>query len=269
MPDRAITEAAAVDAASEPVLAVIDVSVRYGEFCALTDVTIRIMAASIHAVIGPNGAGKSTLAGVVSGEVKLASGRVLLGGVDTTKMPTWKRSRLGVGRGYQVARVFDSLTVQQNLEVASRARADRIEAALDLTGLGPLAGTRAQALSAGDRKRLEIAMISTQGAPVMVLDEPTAGMSAAETDLMGALIASLRDQGVGILVIEHDLDLVFRVADVVTVLSMGKTIFSGSPRETLQSPIVRDVYLHDRSEYVPIIPAAGPGPLQVTTEGGD
>ncbi len=234
---------------TNPVLEISDVSVRYGSFQALTDVSLVVEGASIHALIGPNGAGKSTLAGSACGDITPVAGRVLLAGDDVTRLPNWKRARRGLGRSYQVARIFETLTVRENLDVACGKRnVDRIESALEQTDLLPVADKKAQDLSAGDQKRLEIAILIAQNAKVIVLDEPTAGMSAAETRLMADLILRTKERGVGILIIEHDLDLVFSLADVVSVLSFGKIVFLGSPKEVLRSPIVRTIYLHDRSE---------------------
>jgi ABC-type branched-subunit amino acid transport system ATPase component len=248
---------------SAAALEVAGVSVNYGAFRALTDVSLQVGYSAICAVIGPNGAGKTTLAGSIFGELETASGRVVVAGTDVTGMPTWKRARFGLGRGYQVARVFDSLPVRRNLEVAGMARRrdrktgqSRADLALELTELQQVAHLQPPSLSAGDRKRLELALLVAQDAKIMVLDEPTAGMSAAESELMGRLIVLLAQHGAGMLVIEHDLDLVFSLADAVTVLNQGKVVFEGTPREALRSPLVRDVYLHDRSELGTIAPAA-------------
>ncbi len=248
---------------SAAALEVAGVSVNYGAFRALTDVSLQVGYSAICAVIGPNGAGKTTLAGSIFGELETASGRVVVAGTDVTGMPTWKRARFGLGRGYQVARVFDSLPVRRNLEVAGMARRrdrktgqSRVDLALELTELQQVAHVKPPSLSAGDRKRLELALLVAQDAKIMVLDEPTAGMSAAESELMGRLIVLLAQHGAGMLVIEHDLDLVFSLADAVTVLNQGKVVFEGTPREALRSPLVRDVYLHDRSELGAIAPAA-------------
>jgi ABC-type uncharacterized transport system ATPase subunit len=240
-------------------LEVTGVTVNYGGFRALSDVGLRVDYGSVRAVIGPNGAGKTTLAGSIFGEVETASGRVIVAGTDVTGMPTWKRARHGLGRGYQVARVFDTLSVRSNIEVAGTVRhrerkagLERAEAALELRRV---AHVLPPSLSAGDRKRLELAILVAQDAKIMVLDEPTAGMSAAESELMGRLIGHLAKRGAGVLIVEHDLDLVFSLADAVTVLSQGKVIFAGGPQEALRSAVVRDVYLHDRSELAVIVPA--------------
>jgi ABC-type uncharacterized transport system ATPase subunit len=242
-------------------LEVADVTVDYGAFRALSDVSLQVSFSSIRAVIGPNGAGKTTLAGSVFGELEMAAGRVVVAGTDVTGMPTWRRARFGLGRCYQVARVFDSLSVRGNLEVAATTRRrdrkaglERVDVALGLTELQQVAQLKPPSLSAGDRKRLELAFLVAQDAKIMVLDEPTAGMSAAESELMGRLIALLAERGAGVLIIEHDLDLVFSLAKEVTVLNQGKVIFDGSPQDALRSPLVRDVYLHDRSELGAIEP---------------
>lgn len=252
-------------AAAASALEVVGMSVSYGAFRALTDVSLQVEYGSVHAVIGPNGAGKTTLAGSIFGEVETSSGRVLVAGTDITRMPTWKRARHGLGRGYQVARVFDSLTVRGNLEVAATTKRgerksgkDRADLALELTELQRAEHLRPPSLSAGDRKRLELAFLVAQNAKIMVLDEPTAGMSAAESALIGRLIVHLARHGVGVLIIEHDLDLVFSLADAVTVLSLGTVIFAGGPQEVLRSPVVRDIYLHDRSQLGAITPTPGP-----------
>jgi ABC-type uncharacterized transport system ATPase subunit len=249
-------------------LEVTGVTVNYGAFRALSDVSLQVSYASIRAVIGPNGAGKTTLAGSIFGELETAKGRVVVAGTDVTGMPTWKRARFGLGRGYQVARVFDSLPVRGNLEVAGTARRrdrkagqSRVDLALELTELQQVADLKPPSLSAGDRKRLELALLVAQDAKIMVLDEPTAGMSAAESELMGRLIAQLAQRGAGMLIIEHDLDLVFSLANAVTVLSQGKVIFDGTPADALRSPLVRDIYLHDRSELGAIEPVP-PAPAQ-------
>jgi len=243
-------------------LEVTGVTVNYGAFRALSDVSLQVRYSSVHAMIGPNGAGKTTLAGSIFGELETAAGRVVVAGTDVTGLPTWKRARFGLGRGYQVARVFDSLPVRGNLEVTGMARrqarkADQSQAdlALELTELQRVAHLKPPSLSAGDRKRLELALLVVQDAKIMVLDEPTAGMSAAESALMGRLIGQLAERGAGMLIIEHDLDLVFSLADAVTVLNQGKVIFDGTPGDALRSPLVRDVYLHDRSELGAIAPA--------------
>jgi ABC-type uncharacterized transport system ATPase subunit len=271
----ATTAATATAGATAPALEVVGMSVNYGGFRALRDVSLQVDFGSVRAVIGPNGAGKTTLAGSIFGEVGTSAGQVLIAGTDVTGMATWKRARHGLGRGYQVARVFDSLTVRGNLEVTGAARRgarksgpDRVERALDLTELRRAEHLRPPSLSAGDRKRLELAVLVAQDAKIMVLDEPTAGMSSAESALMGRLIAHLAQQGAGVLIIEHDLDLVFSLADAVTVLSLGQVIFAGGPREVLRSPVVRDVYLHDRSEFSAVAPDAGAG-LPATTDEGD
>lgn len=244
-PEVAALSSVSSGPASGPALETVGITVRYGDFTALSDVSIRVEYGSVHALIGPNGAGKTTLAGAISGDLELEAGHVFVAGAEATRMPTWKRARLGLGRSYQVAHVFDSLSILDNLRVAGRSgQPSRIQAALDLVQLDHLPSSRADALSAGDRKRLEIAMLVVQGAKILVLDEPTAGMSALETDLTRNLLASLAESGVGVLLIEHDLDLVFRLAHVIDVLNLGRTIFHGTAEEVVRNPFVRDVYLH-------------------------
>lgn len=224
------------------------ISHRFGKFPALTAVSLSVVAGEITAVIGPNGAGKSTMAGVISGNLTPHDGTVRLQGRDVTSMQPWRRARLGLGRSYQVASVFDSLSVRGNLEVAWRFRSKRssgpgFDEGVRLAGLEGVLHQQARDLSEGDRKRLEIGMLVMQGAHLLVLDEPTAGMSAAESSAIAELIVGLKRTGSTILIIEHDMNVVFKIADRVIVLHQGEVLFEGDPQEVLASEVVRDVYL--------------------------
>jgi ABC-type branched-subunit amino acid transport system ATPase component len=247
--------------ASAPGLEVRDVSVSYGRLRALADVSLDVPRRSVHAVIGPNGAGKSTLAGAICGEVDIGHGRVLILGRDVTGAKSWQRAPVGLGRTYQVPRVFDSLSVAENLRAAGRrAGPDAAARGLELAGLAGLADDKAGSLAAADLKRLEIGMLVAQGASVLVLDEPAAGMGAAETALLAELVEELRLSGSAVLLIEHDLDLVFRLADRVTVLNFGRAIFSGTVTEVLRDAQVREVYLRNsEAQELADDPARAPG----------
>lgn len=243
-------------------LEVRDVSVSYGRLRALAGVSLDVPPRSVHAVIGPNGAGKSTLAGAICGEVDISHGSILVLGRDVTTAKSWQRAPAGLGRTYQVAKVFDSLSVAENMRAAGRrAGPDAAARGLELSGMTGLASERASSLAASDLKRLEIGMLIAQGASVLVLDEPAAGMGAAETTHLAELIEELRLAGSAVLLIEHDLDLVFGLADRVTVLNFGQAIFSGSVTEVLRDSQVRDVYLRnseaDEQASDPAWPAGG------------
>jgi len=225
------------------------VTVKYGDFTALSGVSLNVDAGKVHAVIGPNGAGKSTLAGVISGDISPQRGaQVFIEGTEVTGQSAWRRARLGLGRTYQVARVFDSLTVEENLHAASRNHNSNIELALEISQLSELASVRAKYLSTGDKKRLEIALLVAQGARLLVLDEPMAGVSEHETALMAVAIQDLVRHGAGVLMVEHDLDVVFSLASVVTVLNFGQIVFSGNGKDVLANPLVREVYLSHRQQ---------------------
>jgi branched-chain amino acid transport system ATP-binding protein len=232
----------------------------YGANLALEDVTLQIPEGELHAIIGPNGAGKSTLFGVIAGEHLTEKGRVVFGGRDVTRMSPPRRVAAGMARAFQVARVFPALTVAQNLEVAVLAASHKgfvfwrstrsclddgqLQAALDRVRLTRLAGRRARQLSQGDRKRLEIAMALALGARLLLLDEPTAGMSPEETDETVELVRSLwRDGGLTVLLTEHDMKVVFGLAQRITVLQQGRVLCTGDPREVARRPDVIEAYL--------------------------
>jgi branched-chain amino acid transport system ATP-binding protein len=243
-----------------PRLELQQVSFRYQGNLALADVSLSLPEGELHAIIGPNGAGKSTLFGVISGEHRPASGAVLLDGMNVTRLPPHARTRLGVVRAFQVARVFPNLTVRDNLRIAviaaqrrdtvfwRRARCPEVEAAveeiLSRMRLTPLADRGSMALSQGDRKRLEIAMALGVGGSLLLLDEPTAGMSPEETDATVALLAELwRQGGLTILLTEHDMRVVFHLAQRVTVLVRGRVLCTGTVDEVRAREDVREAYL--------------------------
>jgi branched-chain amino acid transport system ATP-binding protein len=236
------------------------ITFRYRGNVALEEVSLEVAAGERVAVIGPNGAGKSTLFGVMSGERRPVRGRVYLYGRDVTHLPAHERTRLGLARAFQVARVFPSLTVRENLRLATLAARRRdhvfwreplaagaeeaVDGLLEATGLTPLAPRPAQSLSQGDKKRLEIAMALGLGARWLLLDEPTAGMSPQETVATVDLIRRLWQRGdLTVVLTEHDMDVVFGLAQRVVVLARGRLLAQGPPEEIRQHPGVREAYL--------------------------
>lgn len=232
----------------------------FGGNKAVADVNLTLRAGELHAVIGPNGAGKSTLFGAIAGELPLDSGSVLLDGRDVTKVGAAKRVHLGIGRAFQVARLFPTLSVVDNVTAALVARhrrshvfwstrevrSARSEATrlLDELRLGALGDRLAGSLSQGDRKRLEIAVVLALDPQVLLLDEPTAGMSPEETEATVALIGDLRtERELSVLITEHDMDVVFGLAERVTVMFRGTVLFTGSPTEVRAREDVAEVYL--------------------------
>jgi branched-chain amino acid transport system ATP-binding protein len=244
-------------------LAVKSITKYFGRFRALNGVDLQVEEASIHGLIGTNGAGKTTLLQIIAGHVTADSGTVAVLGKDVTTMPTWRRIRMGIGQSFQVASVFNTMSVLENVEIAaaaasrkalvqmfapiSRDQRARVERAITATDLGDLAGAKAANLSQGDRKRLELALVIAQDPKLLLLDEPTAGMSRGETDTITRLLARLRTSiGLTMLVVEHDMDVVFNLVDLVTVLHQGEIAFKGTPKEVGDSSRVRDIYLgHD------------------------
>ena len=239
------------------------VEVRYGGVLALNDVSLTVPPGQLHAVIGPNGAGKSTLFGVISGEHRPVRGTVHLGDHDVTGWPAHRRVHAGLARAFQVARVFPRLTVLENALMAVLASrrltkvfwrpagdAESLRAsrdALAAVGMGALEDRVAGQLAQGDRKRLEIGMALSLSARALLLDEPTAGMSPEETEATVDLVARLhKERGLTVLLTEHDMNVVFRLAEVLTVMHRGRLLVSGSPEDVRNRPEVAEIYLGRR-----------------------
>jgi len=232
---------------------------RWGGLVAVNQVSIELERGVIHAVIGTNGAGKSTLINLLSGEVAPSSGRVELLGQEVTGWTQPRRARAGLGRSYQRNTIYPGFTVLENCRLSAQARRQRpwalwesatgctdstgaARAAIAQAGLEGAAATVAGALSHGQKRQLEIAMCLATRPQVLLLDEPLAGMGAEETDRMLELLAALR-AGHAILLVEHDMDAVFRVADRITVMVDGGVIASGLPEEVRGNAAVQAAYL--------------------------
>jgi len=230
----------------------------YGRITVLQDVDITIGERQAHVVIGPNGAGKSTLFKSLSGEIFPSSGTVRFDGMDVTRVPAWKRTRLGFGRTFQVARVFPQMTVRENMLVAvesasgrggwslstSTVREAELDALLADVGLAAHRHAHAGSLAYGDRKRLELGMTLALRPKLLLLDEPTAGMSQSDRHASVELVGRVtRERGIALLLTEHDMDVVFGLATQLTVLHYGRVIASGDPQAVRADPKVREVYL--------------------------
>ncbi len=224
----------------------------FGGLVAVDGVSLTLRRGELHAVIGPNGAGKSTLTNLLAGELAPSEGRLLLEGEDITSWPVWRRARAGIGRSFQRSNVMLPLTVAENLRLAVQAAVPtrrwwgRPQAAgreaLERVGLAAQAGQLAGALSHGQMRLLEVAMVLAIEPRVLLLDEPMAGMGAEETEGLSALLADLAREH-AMLLIEHDMDVVFALAQQVTVMVDGQVLARGTPAEIRASAAVRDAYL--------------------------
>jgi branched-chain amino acid transport system ATP-binding protein len=232
---------------------------RWGGLVALNDVSLELERGTVHAVIGTNGAGKSTLINILSGELSPSGGTVELLGQDVTRWTQPRRARAGLGRSYQRNTIYPSFSVYENCRLAAQARMQRpwywwqraescavsAAAAHDAAtraGLVPLLDRSAGLLSHGQKRQLEIAMCLATQPQVLLLDEPLAGMGAEETERMLALLAELKARH-AILLVEHDMDAVFRIADRITVMVNGAVIACDAPDAVRASPVVRSAYL--------------------------
>lgn len=234
---------------------------RFGGLTAIDDVSIDVKRGAVHAVIGTNGAGKSTLVSVLSGELAPNNGTIHLNQQNVTSWPQPKRAQAGLGRSYQHTTIFPSLSVHENCRVAAQARHQKFwswavpaksctysrqaaDRALELAGLEQHKNTTASLLSHGAKRQLEIAMSLATGPNVLLLDEPLAGMGSEETDRMLALLEDLKPDH-AILLIEHDMDAVFKISDEITVMVNGAVIARGNPQAIKDDPQVQTAYLGD------------------------
>lgn len=245
--------------ASATVLRVSGLSKGFGGVRAVNQVSFDLARGELLALIGPNGAGKSTCFNVVNGQLQADSGRVLLAERDITGMAPRRICRLGVGRTFQIAATFGSMTVLENVQMAlisaghrlaallPRARRlyrDEARALLEQVGMAEQAERACGLLAYGDVKRLELAMALAQRPRLLLMDEPTAGMAPAERAALMVLTAGIaRRDGIAVLFTEHDMDVVFKHADRVLVLSRGELIAAGTPAEVRAEPLVQAVYL--------------------------
>ena len=232
---------------------------RFGALVAVSEVSVALFEGEIHAVIGTNGAGKSTLINLLSGELPPSSGAVVLGGQDVTRWPQPKLAHAGIGRSYQRNNIFLPLTVFENCRLAAQSRVqrpwawwesargcgtstERARASIERAGLAAVAERTAASLSHGQKRQLEIAMCLATEPRVLLLDEPLAGMGPEESHRMLDLLRSLK-QGHAILLVEHDMDAVFRIADRITVMVNGAVIASDTPEAVRANPAVQAAYL--------------------------
>ncbi|KNG94624.1 ABC transporter ATP-binding protein [Pseudaestuariivita atlantica] len=222
------------------------VSKSFGGVHAVRDVSFVLEQGEVRGLIGPNGAGKSTLVNLISGLLAPTAGSMTLDGLPLKGKSAHQRARLGIARTFQNLRVFPSLSVEQNIDVARYAAggAPLVDAAIAEFGLRDKLTARANALSYGDQRRLEIVRGLALGPKVLMLDEPAAGMNEEETAALGASLRWVqREAGCALFVIDHDLKFIMTLCDRITVLDMGAVIAEGSPQEITQNPKVISAYL--------------------------
>ncbi len=244
---------------SEVLLAARHVTKRFGGLSAVSDVSLDLWQGAIHAVIGPNGAGKSTLTHLLSGDLAPTTGTVTLAGQDVTGWPPERISRAGLGRSYQKTNIFLPFTVWENVRLAAQSRHqraarwlsraggfadtnERAARALELAALQHRRDTVAGTMSHGEQRQLEIAMSLATAPRVLLLDEPLAGMGTAEAERMVELLLRLKAEH-AMMLVEHDMDAVFALADRLTVMLNGQVIASGEPPQVRADPTVQTAYL--------------------------
>jgi branched-chain amino acid transport system ATP-binding protein len=244
---------------ADTLLAVRNLKKSFGGVNATDDVSIEVERGELHAIIGPNGAGKTTLIAQLSGDLAPDSGKVLLDGKDITNVPTHRRSHFGMARSFQITSVFMNMSVIDNVSLAvqshdgssfrfwrpacteERLRRPAMDI-LEKVGLADRAGTIASAMSHGERRQLELAMALATRPRFLLLDEPMAGMGVEESAAMVNILKGLKGDKT-ILLVEHDMDAVFALADRISVLVYGRVIATGKPAEIRRNKTVRDAYL--------------------------
>ncbi|WP_447917643.1 ABC transporter ATP-binding protein [Achromobacter aegrifaciens] len=242
-----------------PKLEIRDLQKSFGAVRATQGVNLQVRPGELHALIGPNGAGKTTLLSQISGEILPDAGSILLDGHDITRMPAHKRPAAGLARSFQISQLYPTFTAEDNVAMAVQAHSpggfnlwknarhlpqlrQPARQALERVGLGERAHVRVAELAHGEKRQLELAMALSLDASLLLLDEPMAGMGAEESQRMTALLQELKGR-YAILLVEHDMDAVFALADRITVLVYGKTIYTGTPDEVRRHPDVRAAYL--------------------------
>jgi urea ABC transporter ATP-binding protein UrtD len=224
---------------------------RFRGLVANDNVDFALEAGEVRCVIGPNGAGKTTFISMISGHLTPTAGRVWFKGREITELSVARRARMGIARKFQTPSVFDRLTVYDNLELAALGkpvsageRAAHIEEVLEITRLRELRNVVASALSHGQRQWLEVGMLLANRAELLLLDEPTAGMTAEETSATGELIRMLAgSHNLSLIIIEHDINFIRDLKAPVTVLHLGRVLMNGSFQEVAENERVRSVYL--------------------------
>ena len=248
---------------TEPLLQVDRLVKRFGGLVATDELSLDIVPGEVHAVIGPNGAGKTTFIAQLSGELRPDSGSIRFAGRDITRLSAAQRSKRGLARSFQITSIFRDFSVEDNVALAIQAHAGHsfrfwraarsdpalrrpAREALERIGLVERRNVLAGALAHGEQRQLELAMALATKPSLLLLDEPAAGMGATETSAMVTLLAGLKGD-VAILLVEHDMDTVFALADRISVLVGGRAMATGTPAQIRDDPAVRQAYLGEEA----------------------
>ena len=248
---------------SEPLLYTELITRSFGGLLAVNKLSLTFRRGQVHAIIGPNGAGKTTLINLLSGDLLPTSGQITFNGQNITQLPAYKTSQLGIGRSYQRTNIFHDFSCWQNVWLAAQSRIKSsmrffrsaesyaeiskvVEWALEISKLENSAAVRASNLSYGEKRQLEIGMLLAMKPKVLLLDEPMAGMSETEVDVVIDLVKRLTSEHC-IVLIEHDMDAVFAVADILSVMDNGRLLATGAPNIVRGNPKVIEAYLGNES----------------------
>lgn len=218
---------------------------RYGGFVALDDVSITVDAGVVHGLIGANGAGKTTLIDCLTGRNRQSLGKVIVDGQDVSALSVAQRRHAGLSRSFQKTNIFPELEICEQIDLAATAvRADNVGQVMEVFDLDRIADRRASEVSYGDQRRLDLALALVGRPKVLLLDEPAAGLTVTESkvlvDLLGRLVSVWN---VGVILVEHDMDVIFAACNELTVLNLGKVLVHGDPQEVRKMPEVRAAYL--------------------------
>ena len=239
----------------------------FGALAAVNDVSINIRQNALHSIIGPNGAGKTTFFNLLSGNLKPTSGNIYYRGMDLIQQPIHKMVHLGIGRSFQITNIFPNLSVYENIRLASQAMEkgnfnvfkntqdmerceERTREVVDLVGLTKKALLPARTLPHGDQRKLELGMILAPDPEVLLLDEPTAGMAAEDVPDLIQLIENIQKAGnKTVVLVEHNMHVVMRISDIITVMHMGKVLAEGTPSQIAVDKSVQTAYLGGLYEF--------------------
>jgi len=248
---------------NETILEAVNLTKAFGGLVAVDDVSIQIKKQTLHAIIGPNGAGKTTLFNVLSGVMPPSAGRVLYKGEDITHHSPQKRAHLGIGRSYQITNIFQNLTVLENIRLGAQAmgrdnfklfqRADhytsyfkRAEEVIATVGLSGREMVLARNLPHGEKRKLELGIMLACDPELLLFDEPTAGMSSEQVpELIEIINKVVQEKERTAILVEHRMDMVMSISDVITVMNQGRILAEGSPHEIANNPQVQTAYLGD------------------------